>query len=234
MQGNISTFNMASNPSVFLLMVTGQIETGDFPSISDDLYVKFNYVYGQDWVTTAGLEEGTSQTSKKSQDDRSLYAWNFPLDVTFKSTNPFGWPQLVINIHGQDVFGTAVVRGYGAVHLPISPGRHVRHMPMFVPESSSHFQKFTSWAMSRRPEFRDHNTVARSEGREVTRVKSQGSVRVTFNVVSRDMKKLGYDVVPSTLSIPSAATASAMASNPTTGAGAAAVPTANVFAMKTS
>lgn len=225
---------MASNPSVFLLMVTGQIETGDFPGFNDDLYVKFNYVYGQDWVTTAGLEEGTSQTSKKSQDDKGFYAWNFPLDVTFKSTNPFGWPQLVLNVHGQDVFGTAVVRGYGAVHLPLSPGRHVRIVPVFVPESSSHFQKFTSWIMSGRPEFRDHNTVARSEGREVTRVKSQGCVRITFNVVSRDMKKLGYDVTPSTLAIPSAATAAAMASNPKPGAAGAAVPTANVLSTKTS
>ncbi|XP_070579758.1 B9 domain-containing protein 1-like [Ptychodera flava] len=219
---------MASGSTVFLVMMNGQIETGDFPGFDDDLYVKFNYVYGPDWVMTAGLEEGTSQTSRKSKDDLGRYVWNFPLDVTFKSTNPYGWPQVVVNVHGQDVYGTAVVRGYGAVHVPISPGRHVRIIPLYVPESSSHFQKFTSWLMSRRPEYRDHNTVARGEGREVTRVRSQGSIRVTFNVVTRDMKKLGYDVIPSTLSIPSTATTAAMAANPKPGAAAAAVPTANV------
>lgn len=36
----------------------------------------------------------------------------------------------------------------------------------------------------------------------VTRVKTQGTVNVTFNVVMKDMKKLGYDVVPSDVSNP--------------------------------
>ncbi|XP_038064544.1 B9 domain-containing protein 1-like [Patiria miniata] len=201
---------MASNPTVFLLMLSGQIESGDFPEF-DDLYVKYNFVFGPDWVITSGLEEGISQVCKKSQDGRQLFVWNFPLEVTFKSTNPHGWPQLVVSVYGLDFSGTAVVRGYGAVHVPIAPGRHQRILPMFVPESSSRFQKFTSWLLSRRPEFVDVNVVARSEGREVTRVRSQGHIKVTFNAITRDMKKLGYDVTPSTIKIPGADTAAALA-----------------------
>lgn len=37
-----------------------------------------------------GLEEGITQITKKSRDARQLFVWNFPLDLTFKSTNPFG------------------------------------------------------------------------------------------------------------------------------------------------
>ncbi|XP_072029847.1 B9 domain-containing protein 1-like [Amphiura filiformis] len=218
---------MATNPTVFLVMISGQIETADFPEF-DDLYVKYNFVFGTDWVITSGLEEGISQVCKKSNDGRGLFAWNFPLEVTFKSTNPYGWPKLVVSCYGLDVFGTSVVRGYGAVHIPISPGRHTRTIPMFVPESTSRFQKFTSWIMGRRPEYVDANVVARGEGREVTRVRSQGHIRVSFNIVTRDMKKLGFDVIPSTLSIPSAATAAALATDTNPGAAAAAVPTANV------
>lgn len=32
-------------------------------------------------------------------------------------------PQLVLSCYGLDAFGHDVVRGYGAVHVPISPGR---------------------------------------------------------------------------------------------------------------
>ena len=32
-------------------------------------------------------------------------------------------PQLVVSCYGPDAFGHDVVRGYGAVHVPISPGR---------------------------------------------------------------------------------------------------------------
>lgn len=34
----------------------------------------------------------------------------------------------------------------------------------------------------------------------VTRVRSQGFLTVSFNVVMKDMKKLGYDVIPSEMS----------------------------------
>jgi len=32
-------------------------------------------------------------------------------------------PQLVVSVYGYDVFGKDVPRGYGVVHLPITPGR---------------------------------------------------------------------------------------------------------------
>jgi len=44
--------------------------------------------------------------------------------------------------------------------------RHSRTIPLFVPESSSLFQKFISWVMSRRPEYTDPKVLAHAEGRE--------------------------------------------------------------------
>ena len=60
-----------------------------FPDF-DDLYCKFSFVHGQDWVVTSGLEEGISQITKKSCDERQLFVWNFPLEIAYKSTNPHG------------------------------------------------------------------------------------------------------------------------------------------------
>ena len=39
------------------------------------------------------------------------------------SSCPSQGPQIVLSVYGPDVFGNDVVRGYGAVHLPFSPGR---------------------------------------------------------------------------------------------------------------
>ncbi|ESO84147.1 hypothetical protein LOTGIDRAFT_184197 [Lottia gigantea] len=189
---------MASN-SVFLLMVSGQIESAEFPEF-DDVYCRYCFTHGQDWLITSGLEEGITQVTKKSQDEKQRFVWNFPIDITFKSTNPSGWPQIVVHAYGPDVFGTDVVRGYGNCHVPITPGRHKLKIPMFVPESSSAFQKLTSWFLGRRPEYIDPRVVAQGEGREVTRVRSQGFLTLSFNVVMKDMKKLGYDILPSDIS----------------------------------
>jgi len=187
--------------SVFLLMVSGQIESVDFPELSE-LYCKCSFTYGQDWVITSGNEEGLSQVTTRGNDAQQLFAFNFPLDVTFKSTSPYGWPQLVVSCYGPDVFGTDVVRGYGSIHIPISPGCHNRKIQLFVPESSSLLQKVTSWFFGRRPEFIDPKIVAQGEGRGVSRVRSKGSMKIQFNVVTRDMKKLNYDCEPATLMQP--------------------------------
>ena len=44
--------------------------------------------------------------------------------------------------------------------------RHTRKIPMFVPESTSKFQKFIGWIIGRRPEYVDQKVVAQGEGRE--------------------------------------------------------------------
>ncbi|XP_045572147.1 B9 domain-containing protein 1-like, partial [Salmo salar] len=113
-----------SNPSVFLLMINGQIEGANFPEY-DDLYCKYCFVYGHDWAPTSGLEEGISQITSKSRDSPQRMIWNFPLEITFKSTNPLGWPQIVVSVYGPDTFGNDVVRGYGATHIPFTPGQSV-------------------------------------------------------------------------------------------------------------
>ena len=123
-----------------------------------------------------------------------------PLDITFRSTSPFGWPQLVVSVYGLDSLGNDVVRGYGVIHIPLSSTVNVPYVtlkiPVFVPESASLMQKLAGFVMGRRPEFVDPRVVASGEGRDVTRVQSQGFVTVQLSVVTKDLKRLGYDSVP--------------------------------------
>lgn len=49
--------------------------------------------------------------------------WNYPIDVTYKTTNAYGWPQVVVSVYGLDAFGRDVIKGYGCVHLPAFAGR---------------------------------------------------------------------------------------------------------------
>src|SRR5262249_40545836 len=72
------------------------------------------------------------------------------------------------------------------------PHRHVTRVAMFAPQPSSALQQFTGWLIGRRPEFVDARFVAQSQSREVTRVTTSGYCTVAFNVMSKDMKRLGY------------------------------------------
>ena len=76
-----------------------------------------------------GLEEGISQiarapTTSTFTPTQSVKpcVWNFPVEATFKSTNVYGWPQLVLSVYGLDELGRDVIRGYGSIRLPRSSG----------------------------------------------------------------------------------------------------------------
>ncbi|CAH8649525.1 unnamed protein product [Schistosoma bovis] len=175
----------------FLLSVTGQIEKADFP-LHDYIWCKYCFATGQDWTKLTGLDEGMTQTSIKGVGCNDQNNFNFPIDISWKSTNPFGWPQIVLHAYGVDVFGKDVLRGYGAVHVPMKIGSHRKRVSMFVPQSSSQLMKLNAWLTGKRPEFLNPKVIAYGEGRGVTKVQTQGFVDIIFNIAIKNLQNLGY------------------------------------------
>ena len=130
--------------------------------------------------------------ARKSSGQNRKVVWNFPLDISFKSTNAYGWPQIVISVYGMDYMSRDVIKGYGRVHIPITPGRYTRYVRLFSPAASSWMQGFTSWLNGEPPEFVNSSFIAGGEGREAVRVESAGLIKVQFNVVTKDMSAFGY------------------------------------------
>jgi len=187
-----------ADPSRFILMACGQIESARFEGV-ENLYCRYQVQHGPDWEIIRGLEQGVSQmsTSRAQQADGSVVVWNFPVDITLKSTNVFGWPQLVITVFGDSALGQAdQLQGYGAVHLPTVPGKHTLYVRMFRPISSRWLDHVLSFFNGLRPEYKDSKFVSKGDGREVTRVRSFGVVKVVVNVTAQGMEALGYQVAP--------------------------------------
>lgn len=177
----------------FHVMITGQVESARFHGI-DNLYCKYVFVYGPDWQPVQGSQQGISQVSRKQGGGNNTVVWNFPIDASYKTTNAFGWPRLVLSVYSIDSLGRDVVRGYSSVLIPPFPGNYTRYVRTFAPVSSSLLQSFISWVTGNYPEFYDSKFVSHGEGREVTRTKSSGIVKCVFNVSTRGMGKFGYTV----------------------------------------
>jgi len=183
-------------------MVSGSIESCSLPG-QTNAYCKYQLAHGEDWQLLSGMEDGITQTAiintsaggeasiRSSRNPRLV--WNFPLDITYRSTNPFGWPQLIVSVYGIDFLGRDVIQGYGCIHLPTTPGSHTLKVRLFRPVSSSGIQRWLSWILGSRPEFSDPRFPALSEGREVTRVQSYGDVLVKINLTTKGMDAFGYD-----------------------------------------
>ena len=183
----------SKSDSSFYVMATGQVESAVFGGGMDNLYCRYSFCFGNDWGVVHGVDSGLSQIARKDggSQDQSV-TWNFPIDVTFKSTNCYGWPRLALSVYGVDGMGRDVVRGYGSLLMPTSPGIHTRYVHMYTPVSSSLLQRFMAWISGTHPEFFDSKFVAQGEGREVTRVENTGIVKVTVNIMSKGMESFGY------------------------------------------
>ncbi|KAJ0392933.1 hypothetical protein P43SY_000107 [Pythium insidiosum] len=181
---------VSSSPSSFQVVVSGQIESIAYPGVSN-LYCRYAVTYGTDWRVLHGADAGLTQLAYRSSLDDDI-VFNFPIDLSFNSTNPFGWPRLVFSVYGLDALGRDVVRGYGSTHIPTTDGRVTRLVPLFRPLSSSWLQQFVAWLTGSPPEYFDAKFIAQNAGREVTRVTSEGKLRVQFNVATRGLHECGY------------------------------------------
>ena len=159
--------------------------------------MQYQVVHGEDWSLISGLEDGITQIARGGRAPVTIggdrLVWNFPLDLAYKSTNVFGWPQIVISVYGSDAWGRDQILGYGCAHLPTQPGRHALRVRLFRPLASSGLQGFIGWIMGKTPEFSDPKFPAYGEGREVTRVESGGHVVLKLNMLTKGLEAFGYE-----------------------------------------
>jgi B9 domain-containing protein 1 len=196
----------STTSSSFFLMITGTIESAQSStaSINERLYCRYTFSYGPDWEIVHGVSMGLSQISRQGmlagrstnagENRDNVIVWNFPIEISFQSTNPSGWPRLALSVYGFDFLGRDVLRGYASVLLPINPGSHTQYLKTFRPVSGSTCQQFVNWLMGTNPEYYDSKMVTKGEGRAVTRVVSEDGlvVKVNLMVTRKDFESFGY------------------------------------------
>jgi len=189
-------------PSTYSLMITGQIVCAQTSSSSplplmnnQKMYCRYSFVYGDDWSVTSGVSEGISQIANsrraiKNADDEkgSLNVWNFPIEISFQSSNTYGWPRLCLSVYGIDFLGRDVLRGYASILLPINPGVHTKYAKMYRPVNGTG----TSWQQfiakltgTKNPEFDDSKITSMGEGRALTRViRSENNLTLKISLMT--------------------------------------------------
>ncbi|CAM9252888.1 unnamed protein product, partial [Phaeothamnion confervicola] len=67
----------------------------------DNLYCRYAFSFGSDWSMVHGMDTGLSQLARKGNGSEQCVVWNFPIEISFKSTNAFGWPRIAISVSGR-------------------------------------------------------------------------------------------------------------------------------------
>lgn len=86
--------------SNFFINIIGQIESCSYPygaGVSASLFCRYEITAGPDWQLVSGATNGVTQSSATNK--RGQVVFNMPIEVMYKSTNPYGCMRLFYSIN---------------------------------------------------------------------------------------------------------------------------------------
>ena len=152
-------------------------------------------MYGKDWEKEEGEVTGTSQFATKSMTEGNELVWNMPFECSFRSIDPFGWPQITLTLLRFDSSGNAKAIAYGCLNVPMDSTRKTKRISFFSPLKQTLLQRFFNVFNRQENDILSEPTViASGEGREITRAQAVGYVDVDIQVNCRDLDKFGINL----------------------------------------
>lgn len=88
---------MMETDNYFYVNVIGEIESCAYPfggASAPALFCRYEITGGPDWTLVSGASNGVTQNS--AADGRGHVVFNMPVEVMFKSTNPYGCMRNII------------------------------------------------------------------------------------------------------------------------------------------
>ncbi|KAK9888290.1 hypothetical protein WA026_000552 [Henosepilachna vigintioctopunctata] len=172
----------------FLVSISGQLDYIEVLAESgSNWHCKYEFVSGPDWKIIGGVESGLSQICTVNMNGEKIVL-NLPLEVMMKSTNLYGWPQVLVSIYNE-----MTLEGYGRCHVPLSPGVHSIDISLCKPLTSTLLGKITS-LFGYQPELIQPKMLATTAGNNLLRMTSTGHLRVILNVITQGFHSMGYNV----------------------------------------
>ncbi|XP_034488756.1 B9 domain-containing protein 1 [Drosophila innubila] len=192
-----------STASYFSLCITGQIVSATFPLGPDKefIFCRYELIAGPDWQLASGPQHGLTQMStNKSGHFNDKIVFNMPIEVTYKSTSPFGWPQILISVYGQSGARDESLLGYAHVHLPVFGSRpqdeqssSLNKVPILTPRCQNMIGDVTSWLLRRQPELKDPKVLLDNLQSKGLSIESYGTLELQLHTIMRGAHKLGYN-----------------------------------------
>ncbi|KAH8409857.1 hypothetical protein KR222_010562 [Zaprionus bogoriensis] len=191
-----------STASYFSVCITGQIVSASFPlgPDRDFIFCRYELVAGPDWQLASGPQHGLTQMStNRGGHFNDKIVLNMPIEVTYRSTSPFGWPQILVSVFGQSGSSDEVLLGYAHVHLPVFGGRRqdekmsqLNEVPILMPKCQSMLADVTSWLLRRQPELKDPKVLLDNLKCKGLSMESYGTLQFQLHTIMRGARKLGY------------------------------------------
>lgn len=210
----------------FQLIVHGVVNGAECME-AKQLFIRTHLFFGADWSfidfssgdadfpsdvvypTYNNNAEIVTQLSDRALSPVPYFSFSAPFEFALQSTNPYGWPQLVVTLHtveskkskssekygrtegGQGV-GDSVI-GYGRCLVPMENGFHKLRTRVMQLEHSTNKHKLIGLLTCEKPVLRDLSYLCRGDDRVVLSAKPLSAhVDLTFSVVVNGLESCGF------------------------------------------
>ena len=187
--------NISEQPKTGIFLdIQGVIKEGTFAE-GDQIFCKYDIIYGNEWKLIAGQQSGQSQHACLGEGSTCYFVWNMPFQIRLHCENPSNWPQLVISCYYPDFLGREILKAYGTCYIPTTNGQHERNLSMFCPISSYSFTGILEILFGKKAELINAPKIlAQGDGREILRTKSEGNIKIKFNIHLENLEEHGFDI----------------------------------------
>ena len=186
--------NSYSSKKGIFLDIQGLIKEGTFQK-DDQIFFKYDVVYDKDWEVVTGQNSGQSQHACLGEGTNGYFVWNMPFQIRLYNDDPKTWPQLVISCYYPDFLGREILKAYGTCYIPTLGGTHERNLSMFCPISSNEFAKMYEIIYGEKAELINAPKImAMGEGREILRTKTEGRIKIKFDIHLENLEENGFEV----------------------------------------
>lgn len=162
------------------------------------------------YPTYSNNAEIVTQVSDRTQCPFAYFSWAAPFEFALHSTNPHGWPQLVVTLHsvqgkaptrdaagkdGASLGSGETIIAYSRCFIPMTSGYHKRRVSLMQLENATPKHQFIGMLTREQPVLRDLSYLCRGDDRVVLSARPvEGHVKLTFSVVITGMDSCGFEV----------------------------------------
>lgn len=211
----------------FQMMVHGVVNGAECLETTQ-LFVRTHLFFGADWSFMKPTNDGSAsfcdsdvmyptynnnaeiitQLSDRAFSAVPYFAFSAPFEFALQSTNPYGWPQMVVTLHsminkpdksasmydgGAQGVGEAVV-GYGRCFIPMESGYHTKKVKIMQLHHSTRKDRFIGALIQEKPVLRDLSYLCRGDDRVVLAARPLSSyVDLSFTVVLNGLEACGFN-----------------------------------------
>lgn len=162
--------------------------------------------------TYSNNAEVVTQLSDCCKGPIPYFSFTAPFEFALTSTNPFGWPQLVITFHAVQGAGGNVDRdgnendkellgsgesiiGYGRCYVPMKSGYFTKDVPMMQLENATSQQAIAGLLTGVKPVLRDLSYLCTGDDQVMLRARPlEGYARLNFSVMVNGMESSGFEM----------------------------------------